>query len=69
MPKPGMKQTSMWLDEDDRAIITYIRERNGLRSDTAAMRVALRIAAQHFRTAEGRPRTAAGWPGPGVGEA
>ena len=38
-----MKRTTIWLDEKDRIAIERIRELYGLKTDSAAIRFALRI--------------------------
>ena len=40
------KRTNMYLDEEDRRIIAFLKERYGLESDASVVRLALRKAAK-----------------------
>lgn len=42
-----MKRTMLWLGEKDREAIRIIRAKYGQRSNSAAMRFALRVLASH----------------------
>jgi len=40
------KRTNMYLDEEDRRLIAFLKERYGLESDASVVRLALRKAAK-----------------------
>ena len=51
-----MKRINMYLEEEDRAIVRYLRSRLGLDTDSAVIRFLIRKAAKEEGYVPGTPR-------------